>query len=156
MAIKQAYICTPPLRVVVQIACKGDPLDPLHHFVMLKETPHNKNKMVKKLNTENRTKQIKVRVNSDEEIELLKRANNIPLSKFMREFCLGNELPSNSISVTADPKLLAQLSSIGNLLNQALRLANSEAKAGYSLNAMRLMLVIESTQRSLEELKNAS
>ncbi len=112
--------------------------------------------MVKKLNTENRTKQIKVRVNSDEEIELLKRANNIPLSKFMREFCLGNELPSNSISVTADPKLIAQLSSIGNLLNQALRLANSEAKAGYSLNAMRLMFAVESTKKSLEELKNAS
>ncbi|MDK9749314.1 hypothetical protein, partial [Vibrio sp. D409a] len=84
------------------------------------------------------------------------RANNIPLSKFMREFCLGNELPSNSISETADPKLIAQLSSIGNLLNQALRLANSEAKAGYSLNTMRLMLVVERTQKSLEELKNAS
>nr|WP_052679384.1 hypothetical protein [Vibrio parahaemolyticus] len=74
----------------------------------------------------------------------------------MREFCLGNELPSNSISVTADPKLLAQLASIGNLLNQALRLANSEAKAGYSLNAMRLMLAVERTQKSLGELKNVS
>lgn len=108
------------------------------------------------MNTENRTKQIKVRVNSDEEKELLKRANNIPLSKFMREFCLGNELPSNSISETADPKLLAELASIGNLLNQALRLANSEAKAGYSLNVIRLMAAIESTQKILGELKNAS
>ncbi len=112
--------------------------------------------MVIKLNTENRTKQIKVRVNSEEEKELLKRANNIPLSKFMREFCIGNDLPANIVTETADPKLLKELSAIGNLLNQAMRVANTELKSGYSVNVMRLILVIERSQKTLEELKDVS
>ncbi|EJG1072020.1 TPA: hypothetical protein ACGSUT_004847 [Vibrio parahaemolyticus] len=120
------------------------------------KTPHNKNNMVIKLNTENRTKQIKVRVNSEEEKELLKRANNIPLSKFMREFCIGNDLPANTVTETADPKLLNELSAIGNLLNQAMRVANTELKSGYSVNVMRLILVIERAQKSLEGLKDVS
>ncbi len=109
-----------------------------------------------KLDTENRTKQIKIRVNSEEEKELLNRANNIPLSKYMREFCLGNELPSHAVTKTADPKLLKELSAIGNLLNQAMRVANTELKSGYSVNVMRLILVIERSQKALEELKDVS
>lgn len=112
--------------------------------------------MVKKLDTENRTKQIKVRVNSEEEKELLKRANNIPLSRYMREFCLGNSLPRHAVIKTADPKLLKELSAIGNLLNQAMRVANTELKSGYSVSVMRLILVIERSQKSLEALEDAS
>lgn len=108
------------------------------------------------MDTENRTKQIKIRVNSEEEKELLKRANNIPLSRYMREFCLGNELPRNAVIKTADPKLLKELSAIGNLLNQAMRIANSEFKGGYPVNVMRLLLVIERSQKSLEALEDAS
>lgn len=108
------------------------------------------------MNTENRTKQIKIRVNSEEEKELLRRANNIPLSRYMREFCLGNELPSHAVTKTADPKLLKDLSAIGNLLNQAMRIANSEFKGGYPVNVMRLTLLIERTQKSLEALEDAS
>lgn len=103
-----------------------------------------------------KTKTIKVRVSPDEEMQLLEKAANIPISKFMREFCLGNKLPVRKITKTADPKLIRQLSIIGGLLNQAMRVANTQLKSGKPLDAVRLSSQVEATRRLLSELENVS
>lgn len=101
-----------------------------------------------------RTKIIKVRVSPEEESQLLAKAGSLPLSKFMREFCLGNDLPAKQITKISDPKLVRQLSIIGGLLNQVMRVANTQIKSGKPFDILRLSSRVEATRSLLSEMKN--
>lgn len=115
-----------------------------------------------KVNRSKRDKEINVRVSHDEKEKIRKNAKG-NMANFMRALALGHEAPEpRNVTIinrnvgnyeVADPQLLTQIAALGNLLNQALKLANREAKMGYSLNVVRLMAVIESTKVSLEKLK---
>lgn len=108
-----------------------------------------------------RNKEINIRV-SESELEKIKENAVGNVANFMRELALGNSAPVAKIKIptatfqTADPKLLSQISVIGGLLNQAMRVANTQLKSGKPLDAARLSLRIEATNKLLSELKNVS
>lgn len=112
-----------------------------------------------------RNKEIKIRV-SEGELSSIKENSGGNVANFMRELALGNVAPQaknitivkreNTNHEIADPALLRQLSSIGNLLNQATRIANTQVKAGHPLEAARLSISILAAEKALRGLENVS
>ena len=87
----------------------------------------NKQREVSKLFT------MKVRPSKLANYHLLAKSYNLTLSKFIKDFLDGNELPkqkryqsSNRVIKTADPKLIREVSAISNNLNQISRRVNSQ------------------------------
>jgi hypothetical protein len=103
----------------------------------------------------NRDKEVKIRLTQQEKDKLKLKAGKLSLSKYMRDVSLGHDL-DNCVIQVSDPALVRQISAIGNLLNQALRAANYQVKAGYPLDSARLNVAIKSAQRALEGLSHAS
>lgn len=103
----------------------------------------------------NRDKEVKIRLTQQGKDNLKIKAGKLSLSKYMRDVSLGHDL-DNCVIQVSDPNLIRQISAIGNLLNQAIRVANTQVKAGYPLDAARLKMSIQAAQVALEGLQNDS
>lgn len=109
----------------------------------------NKKREVSKLFT------MKVRPSKLANYHLLARSHNMTLSKMIKDFLDGKKLPkqkiyrsTNRFIKTVDPKLIREISAIGNNLNQISRRVNSR-----EIFDVRMSLV--SIEKKLERLLDA-
>lgn len=106
---------------------------------------------------EKRDKVIKIRVTNSEFELLEKKKEHISMSDFMRNAALNKEMPAQKEIKLADPNLIKNIASVGNLLNQIARVANLHAKAGYPIEIAKLTIQIKSIENLMREVvANAS
>lgn len=111
--------------------------------------------MKKKIKTK-RPNRVEIQL-SDCELNKIKSINsNIPLARLIRETCLHESETVRKVVRTADPQLIAQIAAIGNLLNQATKIANHQKKSGKPIDTARLLLAIKSVEKSLSEVSHAA
>ena len=112
-----------------------------------------------------REREIKIRLSNDEHDQILKMANGKPLASFMREYCLSadNEYfakvaKANRAKInrlTVNPELLRQLARIGNNVNQISRNLNALLRVGQGVDLIKLLIILQSIERELNEIKEA-
>lgn len=112
-----------------------------------------------------REREIKIRLSNDEHDQILKMANGKPLASFMREYCLSadNEYfakvaKANRAKInrlTVNPELLRQLAGIGNNVNQISRNLNALLRVGQGVDLIKLLIILQSIERELNEIKEA-
>ena len=78
-----------------------------------------------------REKSIKIRVTSDEFLQLKQRADGKPLAPFMREFCINANIPkSRKLTPKVDPEFMRAFAGACNNINQLAKQVNT---SGYGL-----------------------
>ncbi|NMS01725.1 hypothetical protein HKB36_01585 [Vibrio parahaemolyticus] len=101
---------------------------------------------------EKREKTIKVRVTNSEFDAIEKRRGNYSMSNFMRNSALNIEMKEQPDIKLADPALIKNIASVGNLLNQIARVANQHAQAGYPIEGARLNTQIKLIENLMNKL----
>lgn len=103
---------------------------------------------------EKRTVKITVRY-TEEEHEKAKNLASYSLASYLRDLSLQQTKQTKTALVekVADPKLIRQLSMIGNNLNQLARVANSEQS---SLVSQKILLELSAIREQLERIENAN
>ncbi len=107
--------------------------------------------MVTEMTKEKREKTIKVRVTNSEFDAIDKKRGNYSMSNFMRNSALNIEMQEQPDIKLADPALIKNIASVGNLLNQIARVANLHAKAGYPIEVARLNIQIKSIENLMKK-----
>jgi DNA-directed RNA polymerase subunit RPC12/RpoP len=98
-----------------------------------------------------REKSVKIRLYHFELEELNRRKVGNELAVWMRETCLGEKYSKRNAVIDVDPKLLRQMSGMGNNLNQIARLANAEGMS--ALNSIEIISVLNDIKAELEGIK---
>jgi hypothetical protein len=97
-----------------------------------------------------REKSIKIRLFESEfaELNLLKSGNE--LATWMREVCLNKKTKRRNAPVDVDPKLLRQLTAIGNNINQVARKCQTTLKP---TDAIDVIIRLDAIEQVLKELR---
>ncbi|WP_350628691.1 MobC family plasmid mobilization relaxosome protein [Pseudoalteromonas sp. CAL260-MNA-CIBAN-0059] len=107
------------------------------------------------MNSEKRTKSIKIRVTEDELLALNALKNQAGfsmLAEYMRTVSLGLDIQNRKEYPLADPELQRQLSGIGNNMNQIARYLNSSEMA--EVNVVKVISFLSSIDRSLDKIRD--
>lgn len=101
-----------------------------------------------------REKIIKIRVSGDEYEALKQRSTRAGLGRWMREFCLADDVkPKRSTSApTASPELLRGLRGIGNNVNQIARQVNTSGVS--AMDRVELLAALVAVERALLAVAN--
>ena len=100
--------------------------------------------------TDKRTKSIKIRVTESELLELNELKVGGELATWMREVCLNKKTKRRNPPVDIDPKLLRNLSALGNNINQIARQCNRTVKPS---DALSILVRLDAIQSELEKLR---
>lgn len=99
-----------------------------------------------------RTESVKIRMFPEEKEELKKLAEPFPLAEWMRTVCLGQPVKRRRKELPKiDPKLLRQLSGIGNNVNQIARQLNSLSQGFDKVYFMTQLLAVEEELKLIRE-----
>ena len=107
------------------------------------------------MNSEKRTKSIKIRVTEDElsALNALKsQAGFSMLAEYMRSVSLGLDVQRKKEYPKVDPALLRQISGIGNNINQIARQINASKET--PINAMQMISYLSSIDRALAKIRD--
>ncbi|MBF7691738.1 plasmid mobilization protein [Acinetobacter pollinis] len=105
-----------------------------------------------KKETLKRQKEIKIRLTDEEHQKLLDRCTAESLASWIRETCLGKKPTKQSKILEVDPKLLRQLSGIGNNLNQIARLINQQSKSNSVIDRIAVITALSGIEKELKRL----
>lgn len=117
-------------------------------FLYTVTTIEKQNLVMTKKETLKRQKEIKIRLTHEEHEELLNLCTTGSLASWMRETCLGEKRKKQVL----DPKLLRQLSGIGNNLNQIARLMNQQSKSNSVIDRIAVITALSGIENELKRL----
>ena len=99
-----------------------------------------------------RTKKIMLRL-TESEYQKISENCQMPIARFIRETALGNAIIRRIVPPKVDPKLIRQISFIGNNLNQLTKLTHQKNNNN-ELDNLTLLSELALIRQSLDELKN--
>lgn len=139
----------------IALLAKGEqalPLNPLKHRTIIKIN----GVIVKNKVSNKRQHRVEIQLSTKEREQIQSVHQSVPLARLIRNICLDKSDSSQTVINAADPKLIAQISAIGNLLNQATKLANHQKKSGLALDSAKLLLAIKAAEKALSEVRDAA
>ena len=98
-----------------------------------------------------RTRAIRIRLTAEEHEQLLARKRKPRLAQWVREHCLGADVPMVNQVARIDPALLRQLAGLGNNINQIARRVNSGEWD--TLGQVKVLAHLAAVEREIARLK---
>ena len=98
-----------------------------------------------------RCKSIKIRVSSDEFLQLKNKADGKQLAPFMRNFCLNAKIPKRRAAPKVDPEFMRKFAGLCNNVNQLTKQVNSNS---YGLPQLALLQELKLIREELDKVKS--